>query len=313
MDLRQLRYFVMVANERNFTRAAEKLNIAQPPLSRQIQQLEAMLGTALIDRETRPLRLTAMGHLFYDHAVQVLNRMAEIEQMMAAASKMERRRFVIGFVASTIYARLPALIRQFRQLAPDVDLSLVELGSLEQITALKDGKIDVGFGRIRFDDEQVVRTILREERLVVAVPFNHRFAQQAGPITLAEIAAEPIVLYPRNPRPSYADQVLSLFRDHGLSPAIAHEARELQIAIGLVAAEEGLCIVPESVRQSRTEDIKYIEIQDAATSPIIMSYRRGAHSPELTIMAKAIQNTYTDWGYPIPYSIRELTDTAVNL
>jgi LysR family transcriptional regulator, benzoate and cis,cis-muconate-responsive activator of ben and cat genes len=307
MDLRQLRYFVMVANERNFTRAAEKLNIAQPPLSRQIQQLEASLGTPLIDRETRPLRLTAMGHLFYDHAVQVLNRVSEIEHMMATASKMERRRFVIGFVASTIYARLPALIRQFRKLAPDVDLSLVELGSLEQITALKDGKIDVGFGRIRFDDEQVVRTILREERLVVAVPFNHRFAQMTGPITLAEIAAEPIVLYPRNPRPSYADQVLSLFRDHGLSPTIAHEARELQIAIGLVAAEEGLCIVPESVRQSRTEDIKYIAIREAAISPIIMSYRRGERSPELTIMAQCIHDTYAAWGYPIPANITDLT------
>jgi DNA-binding transcriptional LysR family regulator len=306
MDLRQLRYFVTVANERNFTRAAEKLNIAQPPLSRQVQQLEASLGTVLIERGTRPLRLTALGHLFYEHASQVLSRVAEVRQMMARATRTENRRYVIGFVASTIYARLPVLIRQFRQLAPDVELSLVEIGSLEQIAALKDGKIDVGFGRIRFDDDRVVRTILREEKLVVAVPVAHPFTLSRGPIALSDIASRPIILYPRAPRPSYADQVLSLFRDHGLAPTVAHEARELQIAIGMVAAEEGLCIVPESVRQSRTEDVRYLEIAEAATSPIIMSFRRGEHSAELTIMAQVIAETYVAWRYDVPPVICEL-------
>src|SRR5579864_8155447 len=113
MDLRQLRYFVMLANERNFTRAAERLHIAQPPLSRQIQQLEAELGTELIDRQARPLRLTPMGRLFHEQATQVLGRVDEMRAMMSRAVVSEKRRFVIGFVASTIYASLPALIRQF--------------------------------------------------------------------------------------------------------------------------------------------------------------------------------------------------------
>ena len=306
MNLRQFRYFVMVANERNFTRAAEKLNIAQPPLSRQIQQLEASLGTTLIERGTRPLRLTPLGHLFYEHANQVLSRVAEVRQMIVSATGAEKRRYVIGFVASTIYARLPVLIRQFRQLAPDVELSLVEIGSLEQIAALKDGKIDVGFGRIRFDDEQVIRTILREEKLVVAVPAAHPFTLGQGPVPLSKIASQPIILYPRSPRPSYADQVLSLFRDQGLSPTVAHEARELQIAIGMVAAEEGLCIVPESVRQSRTEDVRYLEIAEPATSPIIMSFRRGVASPELKVMARVIADTYKAWGYETTSVISDL-------
>lgn len=306
MDLRQFRYFVMVANERNFTRAAEKLNIAQPPLSRQIQQLEASLGTILIERGSRPLRLTATGHLFYEHANQVLNRVAEVQRMMAIATKAEKRRFTIGFVASTIYARLPAIVRQFRQLAPDVGLSLVELGSLEQISALKEGKVDVGFGRIRFDDDQVVRTILREEKLVVAVPALSALASRQTPVTLAEIASQPVILYPRSPRPSYADQVLSLFRDHGLSPTVAYEARELQIAIGMVAAEEGTCIVPESVRQSRTEDVSYLEIEGVVTSPIIMSFRRGETSPELKVLGQVIANTYREWGYSVPEVVLDL-------
>ena len=280
--------------------------MAQPPLSRQIQQLEASLGTVLIERGTRPLRLTAMGHLFYEHANQVLNRVSEVQQMMASATKADRRRFTIGFVASTIYARLPALIRRFRALAPDIDLSLIECGSLEQITALKDGKIDVGFGRIRFEDEHVVRTILREERLVVAVPATHPLAQSSHPVALSAIAAEPQILYPRAPRPSYADQVLSLFHDHGLAPRVAHEARELQIAIGMVAAEEGVCVVPETVRQSRTEDVRYLDISEPATSPIIMSFRKGERSPELRILARVISETYDEWGYPIPGTVTDL-------
>ena len=172
MELRHLRYFVAVAQERNFTRAAEKLNIAQPPLSRQIHDLEAELGIALLDRDSRPIRLTEAGRLFYEHATQVLERVNDLRTMMRRFRDAERPRFVIGFVASTIYAALPALIRRFRAATPGLDVSLVEMVSLDQIAALKEGRIDVGFGRIRFDDPAVRRDVLREERLVVALPLK---------------------------------------------------------------------------------------------------------------------------------------------
>src|SRR4051794_16511567 len=139
MELRHLRYFVAVARERNFTRAAERLLIAQPPLSRQIQQLEAELGTVLLDRDSRLLRLTEAGRLFLEHACQVLERVDGMRAMMRRFSEAERPRFVIGFVASTIYAALPDLIRRFRGAAPGLDISLIEMMSLEQITALKEG------------------------------------------------------------------------------------------------------------------------------------------------------------------------------
>jgi LysR family transcriptional regulator, benzoate and cis,cis-muconate-responsive activator of ben and cat genes len=306
MDLRQLRYFVMVANERNFSRAAERLHIAQPPLSRQIQQLEAELGTILFDRDKRPLRLTVTGRLLYDQANQLLSKMDETRSMMARAVLTQKRHFIIGYVASTMYARLPGLIREFRKAAPEIDLNLVEMGSIEQITALKEGMIDVGFGRIRFDDPAVRRTVLRDEALVVAVPFGHTLTQVTGPIPLSRIAAEPQILYPRAPRPSYADQVLSLFHDAGLSPVIAHEARELQIAVGMVAAEEGVCIVPESVHQSRTDDVRYLDIAEPLSSPVIMSHRIGESSPELALMAAVIDKTYRQWGYGVPDAVIEL-------
>lgn len=306
MDLRQLRYFVAVAEERSFTRAADRLHMAQPPLSRQIQQLEAQIGSELINRTAKPIRMTPVGMLVYEQAVQILRRAAELNEMVARARSAERRRFAIGFVASTIYARLPQLIRELRATAPHLDVSLQEMVSLEQIAALKDGRIDVGFGRIRFEDPSVRRIVLREERLVVAVPAAHPLADGEGPLPLAQVAEFPLILYPREPRPSYADQVLTLFADHGLTPAVAHEARELQIAIGMVAAEEGVCVVPESVQKSRVDDVRYRELDERAVSPIIMSCRVNDHSPELRTMADVIARRYTDWDYSVPEAILRL-------
>lgn len=303
MDLRQLRQFLAVANARSFSRAAATLNIAQPPLSRTIRQLEEDVGGALFDRSARPLMLTPLGQLLHEQARQILNRMDDMQDMMRAAAATERRRFTIGFVASTIYARLPELIRAFRKRAPDVELSLVESTTLEQLAALKDGRIDVGFGRIRFEDPAIKRTILRNERLAIALPRGHDLAQTERALTLKQVATQPQILYPRAPRPSYADQVISLFRDHGLEPKIAHEARELQIAIGLVAAEEGLAIIPESISRSRSHDVVYRELVEAATSPIIMSQRMNDNSPELQLMARVIAEEYSSWGYPVPEAL----------
>ncbi len=306
MELRHLRYFVAVAQERNFTRAAERLHIAQPPLSRQIQQLEEELGLQLFERESRPLKTTEAGRLFLEQAVQVLERVDTVRMMMHRLKEAGKPRFVIGFAASTIYAALPNLIRRFRATAPEVELSLVEMVSYEQIAALKEGRIDVGFGRIRLEDPAVRRDVLRNEPLVVALPVDHKLAGAEGPLGLAELAHEPLIIYPREPRPSYADQVISLFRDRGLEPNIVHEARELQTAIGLVAAEIGCAIVPFSVARLKRDDIVYRDLDDpAAASPIIMSRRAGDTSPMLAVMSHVIVETYTAWGWPAPAGLED--------
>lgn len=300
IELRLLRYFVAVAEEGNFNRAAERLHIAQPPLSRAIQQLEAQLGAVLIDRSARPFRLTAVGRLLHTQALQMLARMEDVEAMVKATASMGRRRLVIGFVASTIYARLPELIRAYRKLDQSLELVMVESSTLDQIAALKEGRIDIGFGRIRFEDPAVRRIILRRERMMVALPMAHKLAARAGPVSLSDLANEPLILYPVSPRPSYADQVLAVFRDHGSEPRVAHEVRELQIAIGLVAAEEGIAIVPESVQRARTHDIVYRDLVERADTPIIMSHRKGDRSPGVALMAHVIASKYKDWGYDVP-------------
>lgn len=290
IEQRHLRYFLAVVAERNFTRAAERLNMAQPPLSRQILQLEEELGVALFDRDSRPLKLTPAGWLFYEQAIQVTQRMDELKAQMKRFVAAERRRFVIGFVPSVIYARLPSVIRGFREAVPDVDLSLIEMMSLEQVGALKEGRIDIGFGRLRFDDPAVRREVLIDERLVVALPVGHPLLADERPIELAALAEGTLIVYPREPRPSYADLVLSLFRDHGVEPTSVQEVRELQTAIGLVAAEAGACIVPASVRQLGRTDIIYRDLAQPATSPIIMSRRVGDHSADLeTIVSVSVE------------------------
>ncbi len=299
MDLRQLRYFVAVAAERNFNKAAERLNMAQPPLSRSIQQLEAEVGADLIDRSARPLALTPIGQLFHIQAMQILQRVEDMRGMMRSALATEKRRFRIGFVASTIYARLPALIREYRAEFPDVELTLIESVTLDQIAALKDGRIDIGFGRVRFEDPGVRRTILRNEPLIAAVPLSSEIGQDGNPVKLCRLAEEKLIIYPSQPRPSYADDVLSLFHDNGLEPRLTYDARELQIALGLVAAEEGVAIIPESVRRARPDDLRYVDLVEPAASPIIMSHRVGDFSPEVVGFIRIIVRKYHDWGYPV--------------
>ncbi len=293
MELRHLRYFVAVARERNFTRAAEVLHIAQPPLSRQIQQLEDELGIGLIERGSRPLRLSEAGRLFYEQAVQVLERIDEIKTLVSRLHDADRGRFGIGFVASTLYGKLPEVIRSYRAARPNVEISLLELTSVEQIAALKEGRIDVGFGRIPLDDPALERQLLRNEKLIAAVPANHPVLAKSEALRLEDLAAELLVVYPKAPRPSYADQVLSLFREAGLKPPGVQEVRELQTALGLVAAAMGVCLVPASVETLRRDNVAYRPLDSVqAVSPIIMSSRKGDRSPEIALILKLIRQMY---------------------
>ena len=288
-----MRYFVCVAREKSFTRAAEILHIAQPPLSRQVQQLEDELGLVLIERGTRPLRLSEAGRLFYEQAIQVLERVDEMRASVGRLHEARRDRFSIGFVASTLYGRLPEVIRSYRAARPGVEIMLLELTSFEQIAALKEGRIDVGFGRIPLDDPAVERQLLRTEKLIAAVPVNHAVLGRAGPVRLADLAIEPLIVYPKAPRPSYADQVLALYRDRGLKPPGLYEVRELQTALGLVAAGAGVCLVPASVERLRRDDVTYWPLdQEQVFSPIFMSSRKGDRSPEIALVFKLIRRIY---------------------
>lgn len=275
IELRHLRYFEAVATELNFHRAAERLHIAQPPLSRQIRQLEDLLGAELLDRSVRPLKLTPAGRFFLEQTVQLLARVQEASAATGRIARGQRRWFGIGFVPSALYGPLPDWIRRFRADHSDVDVSLSELTTVQQADALKAGRIDVGFGRLPLDDAELACRTVLDEPLVVALPVGHP-ALRRRRLALADVAREPLVLYPARPRPSYADQVLASFRERGLVPTVALEANELQTAIGLVGAGIGLALVPQSVQRLHRDDVAYRPLAEAdVRSPVIMNTRAG--------------------------------------
>ncbi|MFC5548809.1 LysR family transcriptional regulator [Massilia aerilata] len=294
MELRHLRYFVAVAEERNFTRAAERLHIAQPPLSRQIQQLEEDLGVALIEKGSRPLRLTEAGQFFLAHAKPLLDQVRDLKAMTQRVGQLERT-LSIGFVASTLYGQLPEIVRRYRERHPEVEVTLHEMTTVEQLKALKEGAIDVGFGRLKSEDPSIRRILLRDERMVVALSRGHRLAGK-GALRLTELVRENLLLYPKAPRPSFADQVLRVFSEANLVPDHVTEVRELQIAIGLVAAGQGVSVVPESV-QGMHRNVVYSAIEDKhAFSPVLFSVRHMDRSPELENMLATVYSVYDDLG-----------------
>ncbi|TCS37364.1 DNA-binding transcriptional LysR family regulator [Paucimonas lemoignei] len=281
MELRHLRYFEALGRTLNFTRAAEQLHIAQPPLSRQIRQLEEELGAELIDREARPLALTKAGTFFLEQCTQLLARVKEVQEATRRISQGQRRWLGIGFVPSALYGFLPELIRSYGEQSKGVEIVLSEMTSVQQATALKSGRIDIGFGRLPLEDPEIICETIAEEALVAALPLKHPLLKSPR-LTLAALAKEPFILYPVRPRPSYADQVLQQFRIHGLTLSSIIDANEMQTAIGLVAAGVGVTLVPSSVQRLRRDDIVYRPLSDSSImSPIIMNRRAGNDSPDL--------------------------------
>lgn len=274
MDLRQLRYFDAIATERNFTRAAEKLGVSQPPLSRQIRALEEELGVDLFDRDTRPVRLTEAGRMLQQQGSQILVAMEQLKKTMQGLGEIPEKRFAIGVVGSIMHGAMPTIIRRFKAAAPEVEVELVELTTVDQIAALKSGRIDAGLGRLRIADPANRREVLHEEPLVAALSADSPLARRSGPVSLREIAQGTLLAYPSQPRPSYADQVFSLMRDQALTPAKVIEVREVQTALGLVAASVGNAIVPASMQHFNSKDIVYRPlIDEGAVSPVILSQR----------------------------------------
>lgn len=290
MELRHLRYFQALAETLNFTRAAERLHIAQPPLSRQIQQLEEELGVTLLERG-RPLRLTEAGRFFHEHSSALLEQLAKVCDNTRRIGQGEKTWLGIGFAPSTLYGVLPELIRRLRSDA-ELELGLNEMTTLQQVEALKAGRIDIGFGRIHIEDPAIQQQVLTLDPLVAALPAGHPLL--AAPASLEALAREPFVLYPGNPRPSYADHVLALFAAHGLQIRVAQWTNELQTAIGLVAAGIGITLVPASVQLQHRDDIGYTRLLEGnATSPIIISRRVGDSSPALADCLALIEQLVT--------------------
>ncbi|HSO34973.1 MAG TPA: LysR family transcriptional regulator [Labilithrix sp.] len=253
MELRHLRYFVAVAEERHFGRAAARLRMAQPPLSRQIQALEAELGFVLFERDRRQVELTPAGKTLLEHTRGIFEAVDLAVHEARRASLGESGRIVVAYPSTFAYSGLPELVRAYRAKFPGVELVLRELSPQQQLDALRDHRADVGFIRAPVDEPGLSTELVRSEPLVAALPTGHPLAARTS-IPLALLAKEPFVLFPRVRGPAYFDHLIGLCREAGFTPRIVQEAPQLDI-VSLVAAGLGVSILPSSIRKFRRSGI----------------------------------------------------------
>jgi LysR family transcriptional regulator, benzoate and cis,cis-muconate-responsive activator of ben and cat genes len=283
MELRHLRYFVALGEELNFTRAAERLHIAQPPLSQQIRQLEEELGVTLLQRNSRPIRLTAAGLLFLDRARDLLS---SLDQAIADTRRIGRGqtgRLAVGFVGSAMFVGLPEIVSACRDRYPDVELALYEMLAPEIAEALRQRRIDVGFSRPPLLAEAgFAQRVLMQEPYVAALPQQHRFAGRKE-ILLADLSDDDFVLYPSRPEPTVTGLIQAACMAAGFTPRIAQEVLHLQTAIGLVGVGAGVSLVPQAVARSQTgRGVAYVPLgSPAVMAPLAVVWREDDVSPSL--------------------------------
>ncbi len=257
MELRHLRYFVAVAEELHFGRAARRLHLAQPPLSQQIRALETELGLQLFHRTSRRVELTAEGRAFLERARLVLTHAERAAEFGRAAGRGEAGRLAIGFVTSAVYNLVPAILREFHRVRPQVEMRCFEMDPEEQIAALRHHKLDVAFLRSAVQEEELVSTVLSRESLVVAMPEERAPGPAGQPVRLAEFMRDEFIMLPRTLAPMYHDLVVNSCRRAGFRPRFNHEAGEWQTALALVAAGLGVMLVPHSLRHWRRPGVVY--------------------------------------------------------
>jgi DNA-binding transcriptional LysR family regulator len=284
MELRHLRYFVAVAEELSFTRAARRVHIGQPPLSHQIQALEEEIGARLLDRSRHHVRLTEAGTLFLEDARRILALSAGAADTARRAERGELGRLRIGFIQSMAFTAIfPKVINCFRKQFPHVTLQLQELSTMRQIEALNDRSLDVGF--MRPMDSKISAglhlTTLHEYGLAAVLPLHHRMARCKG-ISIKDLQGEDFIMFPFDEGTTLAPQVRSLCREAGFEPQVVMEAREVPTIIGLIAAGCGVTILPELFKSIRPDDVCFRRLDDPALIQRLVLGSRDADASQLT-------------------------------
>ena len=281
IELRHLRYFLAVAEELHFGRAASRIGIAQPPLSQQIQRLERILGYPLFERKPR-VALTEAGESFLGTARRALAQVERGIEEARRAGRGEVGPLSVGFVASAMLTIVPDILRAYRQQMPGVGLRLVELSPREELESVLDGSVDVAFVRERRADDLLVYEPAVREPFIALLPPGHRLAAESR-IPEAELMDEPFVHFARDVAPSLFDQVIELCRRAGFVPKVVQEVRQWLTHISLVQAGLGVALVPESVLKLSWGGVEYRHLDSSTDAMIDLCYNRS--NPSSTVQA----------------------------
>ena len=290
-ELRHLRYFVAVAEELHFGRAAARLGIAQPPLSQQIQRLEQVLGTRLLDRTSRRVQLTDAGAALLPEARRVLAGAVTALEAARRAGRGESGELRVAFAATVMFLALPEIIRVFRDRFPGVHLDLREMPTGPQLAALKAGEIDIGFVREPRPDPELEMVTVMREPLRIAVHKSHPLAARAT-LAVQHLANEPFVLFPEELAPGLHAQVMALCRAAGFTPRVVEVSRELYTSVSLVEAGVGVSILPASVEKLGWRGVRYRPIPSAsAETRIAAAWRTDRVRPVLAAFMEVVRES----------------------
>jgi DNA-binding transcriptional LysR family regulator len=285
LELRQLRYFIAVAEELHFGKAAQRLHMTQPPLSQTIQALEEQLGAPLFVRNRRAVALTAAGQALLPEARRMLAQSAELPELVRRAAAGEAGRLALDFVSSADYSILPPFLRRYRAAFPQVQIVLQEATSDLQIEDLLHARVDAGLLIPPLPDkarDTLVYLKVLEEPLILAAPAGLAALEASGPVWLKDLPPLPLIIFPRPIAPALHDAILGVFGAAGITPEIGQEAIQMQTIVSLVSAGMGLALVPQSVSNLMRPGVEYRALRDPTPQVETgLAWRRDNDSPVL--------------------------------
>lgn len=283
MELRQLRYFLAVAEDLHFTHAAERLHVAQPALSQQISQLEREVGVKLLERTSRSVVLTSAGEVFRKRASIAIEQLERAATDAGTIGRGEAGIISLGFISAAVVNILPVMLRWFRREIPAALIDLRELEPSDQIEAILQRHLDIGLLHANIEVPELATMVVAREKLVIALPENHPAACKEQ-VELKCVAKETIFLPRRHAFPGYYELVIHACQKEGFEPACLQPTNLLQTAVALVAGELGVALVPESFRQSLpVRGVIYKSIAEPAPiAEMIAVWREDNESPLLT-------------------------------
>jgi DNA-binding transcriptional LysR family regulator len=279
MEIRQLRYFIAVAEELSFSKGARRAGLSQPPLSRQIANLEAELGTLLFDRDKLGVRLTESGKVCYVEAIKTLAALDRTIHMTQRAAKGQTGSLALGFGGSAAYTFAPSALRKFRDLYPGVELFLHNTPMTAQLDRLREQTIDVGFLMLPVDDKAFQTRLLLRDPLVVAAPKGHPLTKLRT-VGLRDIEPYQLVMFPRSSGFGFFAHIVAIGKKAGVVPTVAQEVAPMESVIGLVAAGVGIAIVPSVAKRLLIAGVEYRSLRESyAVMEFAMAWRKDNTSP----------------------------------
>jgi DNA-binding transcriptional LysR family regulator len=291
MEIKHLKHFITIADEGNIGRASQLLNISQPPLTRQMQQLEQDIGVPIFKRTAKGVELTDAGKSLYTDAVKILSLSEDATARARSAAEGIVGRLDIGIFGSGIFEVAPRILQRFRYAFPNVQILLHTMNKSEQIEALRQRRISAGFNRLIPKHNDIATKTVTMERVVVGLHSSNPLARR-NVLTFQDLVTEPVILFPDAARPNFADFITGQYHQFGLNPNVAQVVGDAATGIALVSSGFGICYVPESATRYAASDVKYVALKGSPPIAIDIScmYLKDDKSPILKVFLGTLED-----------------------